>query len=254
MTEVNLLKFSGQLATLFEGLTIGQTPKQSTRVGIITYASTATVQLNLTACSDATTLQNAVFQLSNYRLSNDSGTNIKSGLETVLSLRAKEKSYRPTAVMIVAANYNLDDGDDPRQVAWIMKQDGITILTIAFESSGASNVDLGDLSSPGYAYENTDPDLFEKLLIAFTQINCFCPPKSYQFEIYNDEFKNFTVFADCLYGSNGAVLDAIDAVQACQNDGGISVSVTSEQKLDFLVDVILAATMPNIKQFTIGAH
>uniref|UniRef100_A0AC34RC04 VWFA domain-containing protein n=1 Tax=Panagrolaimus sp. JU765 TaxID=591449 RepID=A0AC34RC04_9BILA len=254
MTQANLLQLSGQMATLFEGLTIGQTPKHSTRVGIITYASNATVRLTLSNCSDATTLLIAVYQLSNYRLPNDTGTNIRSGLETVLSLRAKEKSYRPTAVMVIAASYNSDAGDDPTQVAEIMKQDGITILTIAFESSGALNAGLKNLSSLGYSYENTDPDLFEKLLFAFTQINCFCPPKTYQLRIYNDTNENFTTYADCLYSSGGAAADAIYAEKVCEKAGDVLASVTSEQKLDFLIDIVIANTMPDKREFTVGAH
>uniref|UniRef100_A0AC34RBQ5 VWFA domain-containing protein n=1 Tax=Panagrolaimus sp. JU765 TaxID=591449 RepID=A0AC34RBQ5_9BILA len=254
MLETDLFNLSKQLTTLFHGLTIGLTPKQSTRVGIITYASNATVRLTLTNCFDPTTLLIAVYHLSNYRLSNDSGTNIKAGLETAYNLTQIERSYRPTAIIIIAASYDPYDSNDPSQVAENIKEDGTVILTIAYESSGALNPGLGKLSSPGHAYENTDVELFDKLLFAFTQINCFCPPKTFQFQIYNDEFRNFTIFGDCLYGSGQSIMDAEFAELFCEKDDATLASVTSLRKLDFIVDNILQQTMNNTRQFTVGTH
>uniref|UniRef100_A0AC34Q335 VWFA domain-containing protein n=1 Tax=Panagrolaimus sp. JU765 TaxID=591449 RepID=A0AC34Q335_9BILA len=253
MLRTDLGDLGGQLYLLLENLTIGQTPKQSTRVGIITYASTATVRLNLTACDNAGTLFHIVLDLQNYRLSNDSGTNIKSALETAYNLTQIERSYRRTIVIVIAASYDPYDPDDPNLVVELMKEDGTAILTIAFESSGALNPGLAKLSSPGYAYENTDLELFDKLLFAFTQINCFCPPKTYQLQIYNDAWRNFTVFADCLYSSGGASIDPQFAEQACASTGAVLASVTKERKLDFIVENVMYNSA-KIKQFTVGAH
>uniref|UniRef100_A0AC34RAY9 VWFA domain-containing protein n=1 Tax=Panagrolaimus sp. JU765 TaxID=591449 RepID=A0AC34RAY9_9BILA len=252
MTEENFVILSGQLATLFDGLTIGQTPKQSTRVGIITYASNATVQLNLTACN-AFRLTNIIFDLDAYHQPNDTGTNIKFALETVLDLKKKEQSYRPMAIIIVAADYDKDNSEDPTQIAEIIKQDGIAILTIAFEASIVVSAELKKLSTLGYAYENIDPQLFDKLFLALTQINCFCPPKTYQFKIYNDTTGSHTTFADCLYGSDGA-LDPAIAERICEGSGAVLASVTSVPKLDFIIDNVIHETMPKSKQFTVGAH
>uniref|UniRef100_A0AC34RB80 VWFA domain-containing protein n=1 Tax=Panagrolaimus sp. JU765 TaxID=591449 RepID=A0AC34RB80_9BILA len=243
---------TAQLATLFEGLTIGQTPKHTSRVGIITYASTATVQLNLTFCN-SDNLIDIVFDLQNYRLPHDSGTNIKAGLEIAYNLTQIERSYRRTIVIVIAASYDPDDAEDPTQVAELIKQDGTAIFTVAFASSGTFNTQLGNLSTPGYSYVNTDTQLFDKMLFGFTQINCYCPPKTYQFQIYNDAWRNFTVFADCLYSSGGAAAAPEFAERACSGAGAVLASVTKERKLDYIVETVLYNST-NIKQFTVGAH
>uniref|UniRef100_A0AC34RFF0 VWFA domain-containing protein n=1 Tax=Panagrolaimus sp. JU765 TaxID=591449 RepID=A0AC34RFF0_9BILA len=251
MIDTDLLALSAQLATLFEGLTIGQIPKHTSRVGIITYASTATVQLNLTFCN-SDNLIDIVFDLQNYRLPHDSGTNIKAGLEIAYNLTQIERSYRRTIVIVIAASYDPDDAEDPTQVAELIKQDGTAIFTVAFASSGTFNTQLGNLSTPGYSYVNTDTQLFDKMLFGFTQINCYCPPKTYQFQVYNDAWRNFTVFADCLYSSGGASIDPQFAERTCAGIGAVLATVTKERKLDFIIDNVINDT--KITQFTVGAH
>uniref|UniRef100_A0AC34RC49 VWFA domain-containing protein n=1 Tax=Panagrolaimus sp. JU765 TaxID=591449 RepID=A0AC34RC49_9BILA len=252
MLGTDLGDLGGQLYSLLEGLTIGQTPKRSTRVGIITYATNVTVRLTLTAC-DNNTFFNTVFQLQNFRLPNDGGTNIKAGLETILNLTKTEQSYRRTAIIIVAASYDPNTADDASQIADIIKEDGTTILTIAYESPGTTNANLANLSTLGYSYRNNDPNLYSELLLAFTQINCFCPPKTYQYKVYDETFKNFTVFADCVYGSDGG-LDPAIAERICEGSGAVLASVASKDKLDFIIDHVVTETMPKTKQFTVGAH
>uniref|UniRef100_A0A914YSM2 VWFA domain-containing protein n=1 Tax=Panagrolaimus superbus TaxID=310955 RepID=A0A914YSM2_9BILA len=76
MSTRYLSEAAGQLDTLFRLFTIGQQPKHSTRVGIITFGSDATVRESLINTTNFDNLQTAFFDITNFYDPNDKGGNI----------------------------------------------------------------------------------------------------------------------------------------------------------------------------------
>uniref|UniRef100_A0A914PY06 VWFA domain-containing protein n=1 Tax=Panagrolaimus davidi TaxID=227884 RepID=A0A914PY06_9BILA len=76
MSTRYLSEAAGQLATLFRLFTIGQQPKHSTRIGIITFGSDAIVRQQLTDTTNFDDLQNAFFDLTRFYDATDRGGNI----------------------------------------------------------------------------------------------------------------------------------------------------------------------------------
>uniref|UniRef100_A0AC34FUE3 C-type lectin domain-containing protein n=1 Tax=Panagrolaimus sp. ES5 TaxID=591445 RepID=A0AC34FUE3_9BILA len=106
---------------------------------------------------------------------------------------------------------------------------------------------LNSLASPNFGFVSNDPQLYSKLTIAFTKVNCVCPKLTYQFQT------DSTVFGDCIQGFNGQTPPDI-AQLMCEMSDGILVSVTSQEKLDFIRTQVVKNVFGANPEFTIGLH
>ena len=83
-------------------------------------------------------------------------------------------------------------------------------------------------------------------------VNCFCPNKKHQFRIFNAATKNYTVFADCLWGISRDCKPSFVMDFGCGE--GVVASVTSQNKLDFITDEVVPKDLLTKKQVTVGIH
>uniref|UniRef100_A0AC34FYW3 Uncharacterized protein n=1 Tax=Panagrolaimus sp. ES5 TaxID=591445 RepID=A0AC34FYW3_9BILA len=251
MTSRDLLELSGEIATFIKPFTFGQNGNHTTRAAIVTYATNVETRNSLTDFATFSAFQSAIFKLHNYANPDDSGGNVQGGLQTAHTLLDSQKSFRKRAIILIAAAYNDVGFQGADQTSKQIKDDGISILTISFAASdGVLTQQLQNISSPGYSYVSDQDGLYLTLPFSLTQINCFCPAGSIQFRPYNALWKNYTSYADCLYGFSGQTYPSY-ATSLCEP--GVLISVTTPQKLDFISDNLVSHDIKS-KKYTIGLH
>ncbi|KAE9555137.1 hypothetical protein FO519_001632 [Halicephalobus sp. NKZ332] len=251
VTTSDIQKLSVQLATVFEAFTIGQDPRHSIRVAIVTYSIDVQYVYNLTDITNFENLLNQLMKISTYRPGDDGG-NLQGGMQAAQNILSTQKSYRRQALIMAAASYDPLGFNDASQISKDLQLDGVSIFSISFHPADGTFSDLlRNLSSPGYNYMNSDQDLIPRITLGLTQVDCVCPPKTLQFRKYNATTNTVEVYADCLSGYVGDT-DPQFTNFACSP--GILASVTSQEKLDFITDNIVPHDMAGIKNITVGGH
>jgi hypothetical protein len=249
MSKTALKQLAAEISTYMQDFTFAQIGDHTVRAAIIGYASNVTTYYNLTDTTNYDDFVDALFNLAD---SDDSGGNVQGALQQAYKLLTSQSSQRKQLIVLIAAAYNSEGFQGADLTASIIKQNGICIVVINFESSqGVLSTALQNISCPGYYYISKDSDLNVKFPYALTQLNCICPPGSLQFREYNIAWKNYTNYGDCLLGFGTATNPNI-AERVCYP--GVLAAVTSQSKLDFITDQILPYAMPNKKKFTIGLH
>uniref|UniRef100_A0AC34QG64 VWFA domain-containing protein n=1 Tax=Panagrolaimus sp. JU765 TaxID=591449 RepID=A0AC34QG64_9BILA len=198
MIKSDLQRFPLQLLGIFEKFTIGQSPKHSSRIGVLAYASDVKVLFDLNNNTNFNDLEKILLKLQNEYQANNSGGNILGALRAAQNLLQSQGSYRVKTIVLTAAGYNPISFGNPEQIAQDLKNDGVSIITIAYDGVGGIAPHLGNLSSPGYSFKSSDQDLILAVDTAFAQINCFCPTRTLQLQIYDGKTQRFTRYADCL--------------------------------------------------------
>uniref|UniRef100_A0AC34QFP0 VWFA domain-containing protein n=2 Tax=Panagrolaimus sp. JU765 TaxID=591449 RepID=A0AC34QFP0_9BILA len=247
MIKSDLQRFPLQLLGIFEKFTIGQSPKHSSRIGVLAYASDVKVLFDLNNNTNFNDLEKILLKLQNEYQANNSGGNILGALRAAQNLLQSQGSYRVKTIVLTAAGYNPISFGNPEQIAQDLKNDGVSIITIAYDGVGGIAPHLGNLSSPGYSFKSSDQDLILAVDTAFAQINCFCPTRTLQLQIYDGKTQRFTRYADCLNMYDGNSDPAFGQFFCTP---GVLASVTSNVKLDFIVENVLSSTIKNI---TVGA-
>uniref|UniRef100_A0AC34REN5 Uncharacterized protein n=1 Tax=Panagrolaimus sp. JU765 TaxID=591449 RepID=A0AC34REN5_9BILA len=249
MAATDLKKYGNQLSTILSRYPIGQVPKHSTRVSVIAFSSDVQLLLDLKTVTNFGALRNILGNLNNQSRSDDTGGNLLGAFQKAKTILDSQKSYRPGVVVLSAAAYNPDSFGNAHKVTNQLKGDGVKVVTIAFDSAQGAPPDLSGLASEGFEYKSSDANLRVELDTAFVQINCFCPKSTIQFRTYNDQTGRYTYYADCLNFYNGATSPEYSE-DSC--DPGILTSVTSQDKLDFIIDNTFdSGTYKNI---TVGAY
>ncbi|PAV57140.1 hypothetical protein WR25_26161 [Diploscapter pachys] len=182
--QSNITQVLGQ-TTRVGIVTYGQTAVvvlgQTTRVGIVTYGQTAVVNYNLTAFNDTGTFMNAIFDVTKNFTTDTSY--IYTGLATALTVlhdgrvNGKRDNVQQ-AIILYASHYVIQEQEeDPVQFAQQIKEDGIGIITVAFNQFGDGDVlaELAKLATPGMAFNDIDTDLVGEIQGGLCQLNCFCP-------------------------------------------------------------------------------
>ena len=250
MTADDLEQLGMTLVNVFQNFTIGQTPRQSTRVAMVTYAKDYEFHYNLTDIIDNDELIMSLIRLPNY-WPGFPGGDLTGGLIAAQAILSGQSSYRRQAVIVGASNYDPVTFNDASPTVQALKESGVTILSISFQPENTSFSDqLRNFSSPGYSYIHDDPDITSKISLGLMQVNCFCPLGSAQFSVFNQDYNNVTVYGDCLSGFVNTT-DPASAESVCSP--GILVSVTSEAKVDFIAHNIVPYDLAGAKNFTVGA-
>ena len=250
LTTMNLRSLGAMLAVIFSSFTVGQSPTHSTRVAIVTYAYDAEYHYNLTDNTNLTDLANKLLELPQYRPGN-SGVNLQEGFRAAANILSNQRSYRRQVIIAAVATYDPSGFNDASQIAEDLKENGITIFSILLRLDDSDFINrIRNLTSPGYSYRYDDPDVIDKVVYGLSQANCFCPPTTLQFKIYDQDSDTMKVYADCISGYSGNV-DPQIAPLFCSP--GILASVTSNIKFDFILHNIVPHDLSGAKNLTVGA-
>ncbi|KAH7726109.1 CLEC-62 protein [Aphelenchoides avenae] len=198
MSQEGLAFAEGALATIFGELTVAQTLKQTSRVAIIPFSTNASVYADLNKYNDVNELMNELFEIP---LQGDNDVNLLAGLqaaEDLLQDTAKIKN-RKSVVIVFTSAYRTGGYGDPQTIASQIKEDGHTLMTVAYVQNGLSGDDvskIGALASPGYGFNSSDSNFTGNVIQGFCQTNCFCRDNWIQ---YSSDFKTTgTRYGECL--------------------------------------------------------
>uniref|UniRef100_A0AC34QPB7 VWFA domain-containing protein n=1 Tax=Panagrolaimus sp. JU765 TaxID=591449 RepID=A0AC34QPB7_9BILA len=219
---------------------------------LIGYGATkATVLLTLEEVVNFHTVFEALLKLPNLYAPDDNGGDIKIAFETAYD-NFPFDDLRRQVIILVTSSFDSDTFDDPIQTARQLKNDGITIITLAYDSSFDFPANLKSLASPGYNFISSDTSLITKIHKSLTEINCFCPPGTLQFTTIDKTGKEIK-FSDC-FEHFSAKIDPSLANNFCQKKNGISTYTTTPEKLNFIVDKIVPKSFQNVTEFLIGIY
>uniref|UniRef100_A0A914P105 VWFA domain-containing protein n=1 Tax=Panagrolaimus davidi TaxID=227884 RepID=A0A914P105_9BILA len=242
-------------------ITFGTRAPHHTRAGIITYATDSVPRLNLTDGISSEIVANAVMAVPTYFNGGDNGGYVQTALKTAKkmldntkTIDGNPKDIRQQIIILAAAAYDDTGFKGAKETAQTLKDDGVHIFTInTYTSAGFGVPGLDELASQGYAFRSDDVDLHNLLPLGITQVNCFCPVGSLQFNYFNGH--NVTNYADCLHFENAPTFPSLANSSGCFG-GGVLLAVTSQIKLDFVTDNILTnlTASTQVTKFFTGAH
>jgi|UniRef100_A0AC35F630 hypothetical protein len=252
MPQINDLLSS--IATIMEGLNVGQVGDHSTRVSIVTYGN-IDVQV-LTKLADTTNEDDFEDILFNININpNDPGGNIAGALNQAFDIITSQRGYRKPVIVLAAAAYNPQGVQNINGTVAQIRANGIDIAVINYAAvDGVLATALKTLASDGYYYISIQNDLISAVSYGLTQINCFCSSTTKQLRLYNSQWSNYTSYADCFR----AVPDAASPTVANKRDchPGSLIALTDQQKFDFITDnfFLKNETLYGKKQMNIGFH
>uniref|UniRef100_A0A914YUP0 VWFA domain-containing protein n=1 Tax=Panagrolaimus superbus TaxID=310955 RepID=A0A914YUP0_9BILA len=216
-----------------EELTLNTAPGYSSRIALVSFASSAINVADLNTFNDTGSFMKKLFAIP---LANDDKVNILSGLQMANTILGKGVvSNRRRVVILYTSAYDDTGSESPVSLALNMREDNIKIITIAFsQKMGSDEVNnVGKLAWPTFNFVNEQLNLPDRMYDALCQTNCFCPPnwQQYTTDITNQYAPGYGV---CLYLSS--ITSAwIPASYGCGTEapGAYLVTETTEQKHDF---------------------
>uniref|UniRef100_A0AC35F8W0 VWFA domain-containing protein n=1 Tax=Panagrolaimus sp. PS1159 TaxID=55785 RepID=A0AC35F8W0_9BILA len=255
ITKIQMNDLVEQTMTYMRPFTLGSVEPHSTRVALIKYASTATIAYSLDDTQDHATFNAALLTLKNRTEPLDFVVDVQNALQVAYKHLQSHATYRQQIILLTSGAYQQKGFKGANHTATQIKANEITIFTVNFKASdGVLDANLNSLASPGYAYTNDDPELPQHLPLGMTQVNCFCPGSTEQFYTL---FKNatttrYTKYADCISGYAGETYPSIVSEYGCNS--GILAAITSQEKLDFIINNTLNHELFGQKAFTVGGH
>uniref|UniRef100_A0A914XUH7 VWFA domain-containing protein n=1 Tax=Panagrolaimus superbus TaxID=310955 RepID=A0A914XUH7_9BILA len=221
------------LASIVGELSLNTAPGYSSRIALVSFASSAINVADLNTFNDTTSFNEKLFAIP---LANDDKVNILSGLQMANTILGKGVvSNRRRVVILYTSAYDDTGSESPVSLSLNMREDNIRIITVAFsQKMGSDEVNkVGKLAWPTYNFTNEQLNLQDRMYDALCQTNCFCPPnwQQYTTDITNQYSSGYGV---CLYLSS--ITSAwIPASYGCGTEapGAYLVTETTEQKHDF---------------------
>ncbi|CAI2333817.1 unnamed protein product [Caenorhabditis sp. 36 PRJEB53466] len=215
---------------------------RSTCVGVVTYDSNATVAAQMDASKSFSDLYN-VIQGSLVAVDSTNISYLSQGLlaaEKVLQdglSRTYRYNYKRVVIAFASAYQGSGTINDVLPVAKRLKNNGVTIISVACTTDSEAREALSTVASPGYALvdEMNTAKLVQQLTNALLSVNCFCPSDWVQLGGSNTSSPNFAV---CVQGfkSTGGNWGFEYAVEYCQGaeTNAYLANEFSQQKHDFL--------------------
>ncbi|CAB03054.1 VWFA domain-containing protein [Caenorhabditis elegans] len=248
MTQEGLTEVAAQIVTVFgAGTRIGTNyiDKRTTRVGLVTYNTEATIQADLNRFQSPDDLFSTVFQILPNDLSTSEDVFLAKGIgaaEQLLAAGRKNntrKNYKQM-VIVYASAYNDEGEEDPRPIAERLKASGVSIATVAFDQTGDEEMIklIGEIATPGFNFTNEDENLVKEIQTAMIQTNCYCSNLWTQYrETFEDPHSS--KFGVCL---RPVALTAgwTPAKFACQNmiQTGYMVTEYDQKKHDYVFKLV----------------
>ncbi|PIC54145.1 hypothetical protein B9Z55_003520 [Caenorhabditis nigoni] len=249
MTNDGLQYIAATIPTVFACTRIGTNyaDPRTTRVGIVTYNTDATVNADLNHFQSYDDFSNAVYQdLSSVSTSEQSY--LSTGLQAAEHMIRTQnmnttRGHYKKVVIVYASAYEGTGELDPLPVANRLTENGVYIITVVYDQGGDEGLlyQLADIATPGMAFNNTGSvgiDFVSNIQQALLQANCFCPSGWEQYR---------TTFSDRFSFHYGQCLKVVtipatwdDSRMNCKNRTTNSYLATeqSQEKHDFILEYV----------------
>jgi hypothetical protein len=230
ITAPGLNQAKALLAPIISALPLNQNVQMTSRIGIVSFSSTATKEAQLNAFQNPTQAQAGIYAI---QFKGDVGVDLQAGLQAAAEIfTAGGRGYTKSLIIFLTSSNQNGQFLDPKPVADQLKSEGITIVTIAFAQTDESTPPDVRFSSPGYNFTNKDQNMNQKILAALCETNCFCPSNWHQFG--DNVVKKY---AECVYPGDFPTTWSA-AQTACQNtQNGFLADELSSNKQAFLKDL-----------------
>ncbi|CAP22594.1 Protein CBR-CLEC-218 [Caenorhabditis briggsae] len=157
--------------------------KRGARVAVITYNENAYIRSNL---SDLTSNQDLENVISSLQVSKSDISNIQTPLKLINEMMGYKDGNGPknntmSVIIMYAADYIDYDQPTANQLAYYLKENGVTIITVANMDDSNKIMKLKALASEGYGFSLSDENLTAGIQKGLCDANCFCPEGYHQF-------------------------------------------------------------------------
>ncbi|VDK44432.1 unnamed protein product [Cylicostephanus goldi] len=165
MTMEGMAQVIADLGTVFDPTTIAQGEGHHTRIGILTYGTTAKA-VDFVDCALRCALMKAEELFAEGR-----PAGVRENVKQV--------------IIIYASVYKELHFGDATQLADQIKISGKDIIVVAFDQGGRPNaiLELRKIATEGYFFMNTNANLAGEIQHALCQINCFCRKQWMQYSL-----------------------------------------------------------------------
>ncbi|KAF1771452.1 hypothetical protein GCK72_003278 [Caenorhabditis remanei] len=220
---------------------------RTTRVGLITYASNATLKADLNKFQSIGDLMDGVFDsLSN--VANSADSFIETGLAMAEQLLGSQgfgtgRDQYQKVIIVYASTYQTNGESDPESIADRLKMSGVKIITVAYGDAYGLMKSLSNIASPGFAFSNSPGNagnLVAQIQTSLLQSNCFCPDGWIQYRAdYSDP-------ASSRYGVCIQLVSLqanwLSAKMSCNNRNSSLATEFSQDKHDFIFNAVQNTT------------
>ncbi|CAJ0941907.1 unnamed protein product, partial [Mesorhabditis belari] len=229
MGKLGLAQVQSDVASLMMWLTVDSKVAQASRIGIVTFSKSAKVQNPLGSLATDDDVINALFNL---QATTDEHLDLVTALDYAELTMEKGGKGNPKVILLYSSAYN--EQGDPESTAAQLKESGYTIITMAVEKSGQTDVvrHLSKLASPNMGFDSVDTDSLHKVVDAFCQANCFCK-RGWEQLSYNERR-----YGECLWHS-ATTASWNTAMSECQkldaHEASQLIYLNSKEKENFTV-------------------
>ncbi|EFP12279.1 hypothetical protein CRE_04168 [Caenorhabditis remanei] len=222
---------------------------RTTRVGLVTYNSAATLNADLNQFQSFSDLRNGVISFLKVA-ANTKDSYLATGLAMaaqVLNVQGLRDHYQKV-IIVYASKYSGYGDLDPQPIADRLKGSGVKIITVAY---GDETV-LESLSSPRFGFNSASG--YPQIQNALLESNCYCPHTWIQYRTdYSD--RSSSPYGVCILPVNLAA-NWFAAKYQCSNSWNNSHLATefNQAKHDFIFNVAKDYLRQNPYQYHIGLH
>ncbi|CAJ0604749.1 unnamed protein product [Cylicocyclus nassatus] len=187
MTMEGMAQVIADLGTVFDPTNITQGEGHHTRIGILTYGTTAKAIHKLNEFKSTEEFLDRIWEI---KKASDKSSELKDALMKAEELFAEGRPAGvrenvKQAIIIYASVYKELHFGDAKQLADQIKISGKDIIVVAFDQGGRPNalLELRKIATEGYFFMNTNANLAGELQHALCQINCFCRKQWLQYSL-----------------------------------------------------------------------
>ncbi|KHN84361.1 C-type lectin protein [Toxocara canis] len=252
MTKDGLIEVAADLATVFQRMTIsrGSYHGQYVRVSLITFSGYVNVIGNFDSFGNYESLVEALFKMPYH---GDNGLNIERALQAASDVLRKRRNYAKTVILLYTSAYSEGGFTDPLPIANQIKESGTKIITVAFrqQPEGSLVEKLAHLASPSFSsLVSMDPDIIDKIVYKFCQVNCYC--KNNWMQYANDLYQPTFFYGECVRAMDIDASWAIASI-ACKSmaPGAHLVSELTYQKHYFVYEYA-SKVLPKPLKYSVG--
>uniref|UniRef100_A0A1I7UTF6 VWFA domain-containing protein n=1 Tax=Caenorhabditis tropicalis TaxID=1561998 RepID=A0A1I7UTF6_9PELO len=258
MTQSSMQSVIATVATVFEyGTVIGTDPNnpKTTRVGIVTYNSQATVKADLDKYRSIDDFaDNVANDIGIVSSSGESylATGLEAAEELLFSNEEDPRGHYRKVIIVFAADFGGTGQLNPVPIAERIQTSGVTIITVSYTQDPYVLEGLQKVASPHNNFTSGGQDLISNIQNSLLQSNCFCRSYWRQYRLSYPDYWT-PKFGVCLQPfSQPATWKTAQLFCRNQTKNGYLANEYTQNKHDFIFNMTQNAGFPQPFNYHIG--